>query len=81
MHYANLATEGVEVMLSGITSEHIKEFFGHVSKKMVKYGGKRKIWELDYIPFRKGAATFLSTIAGGPTAISVNLRTGWSLGL
>lgn len=30
--------------------------------------------------FRKGVATFLSSIVGGPTAISIYLRAGWSLG-
>jgi hypothetical protein len=30
--------------------------------------------------FRKGIATFLSGIPGGPTAIAIYLRAGWSLG-
>jgi hypothetical protein len=30
--------------------------------------------------FRKGVATFLSGMPGGPTAISIYLRAGWSLG-
>ena len=29
---------------------------------------------------RKGVSTFLSGIPGGPTAISIYLRAGWSLG-
>ena len=31
--------------------------------------------------FRKGIATFLSGTRGGPTAIAIYLRAGWSLGL
>jgi hypothetical protein len=30
--------------------------------------------------FRKGVATFLSSIPGGPTAVAIYLRAGWSLG-
>ena len=30
--------------------------------------------------FRKGVATFLSAINGGPTAVAIYLRAGWSLG-
>jgi hypothetical protein len=39
------------------------------------------VQEIGSHSFRKGAATFLSTIAGGPTAIAVYLRAGWSLGV
>jgi hypothetical protein len=39
------------------------------------------VLEIGSHSFRKGAATFLSTIAGGPTAIAVYLRAGWSLGV
>ena len=38
------------------------------------------ILEIGTHSFRKGIATFLSSICGGPSSIAIYLRAGWSLG-
>jgi hypothetical protein len=59
-------------------SKWLKHACGTSSNELLLMG--LIISEIGTHSFRKGIATFLSSIPGGPTAIAIYLRAGWSLG-
>jgi hypothetical protein len=67
-------TVATESKFSKWLTKICNEFIG----QLVQYGVQ--VADIGTHSFRKGVASFVTSIPGGPTVISVYLRAGWSLG-
>ncbi len=59
-------------------TKYLRSIIGDNEQALLDFG--LEIKDLGTHSFRKGTATYLSGMPGGPTAIAIYLRAGWSLG-